>query len=47
MIFATPMQPQVTAAAGKLGGDTAAAVQGTWGRGNLTVVPAGAAAVTT
>lgn len=40
------MQPQVTAAAGKLGSDTAAAVRRTWGWGSLTV-PAGAAEVTT
>lgn len=39
MIFATPMQPQVTAAAGKLGGDTAAAVQRTWGRGKYYCCP--------
>jgi hypothetical protein len=37
------MQPQVTAAAGRLGSDTAAAVQGTWGWGRLTVVLEGAA----
>lgn len=30
----TPTPPQVTAAAAESGGDTAAAVQGTWGRGS-------------
>lgn len=33
MLSATPEPPQVTAAAGQLGGSKARAVQGTWGCG--------------